>query len=388
MADANQPQGVLNMLLNAGASQQTQQNNSSAVQTLLSLLQPNANPQSANASLGQGTTNVLNNAAQFTGNPAMAAGNYDATQNTGINQQQLAQTLQRLGQSGAGVSNQPQQGLGGVQTMNQQLPPQAQKAAQKVLQQHYDMHAQQALTQPGGIQALTAAANPPQQQAQGQQQSSQPQQQAQPQTQSQPQQTVSQQQMPTGGILSKLLGMDLNPKGTAQRLQNMASLQDINAGQPSKIALPSAQASQIRAQAEMQNLQNSGNEPIQPKDYMTAYSGMYQKALDSYGKVSDSTKDIASTSQELFSKTSDATRNAFQKAIGSQSKESAATFQSAVAAQKAALDATADFHQFLFKNNPSQVMNQIKDKVSGASGGIKVGDKFNGETVMNVKRIK
>lgn len=383
MADNTQQPGILNMLLTGGMPQQAQSQVGNILQGLLQYAQPTPNVQSANASLGQGTINVLNNAAQFTGNPALAAGNYDASQNTGINQQQLAQTLQRLGQSGAGISNLPQQGLGNVQTINQnQLPPQAQKAAQKVLQQHYDNHAQQALNQPGGIQALSAVAN-----GQNNQQQNQPQQ---PQTssQGQPQQS-NQQQMPTGGILSRLLGMDLNPKGTAQRLQNMASLQDINAGQPSKIALPSAQASQIRAQAEMQNLQNQGNEPIQPKDYMSAYSGMYQKALDSYGKVSDSAKDMANTSQELFSKTADATRNAAQKMIGMPSRESQATFQSAVAAQKAALDATSDFHQFLFKNNPSQVMNQISQKVSGATGGnIKVGDKFNGETVMNLKRIK
>lgn len=162
--------------------------------------------------------------------------------------------------------------------------------------------------------------------------------------------------------------------------------------QRAQSVVPGAQAANIRAQIEMQNLQNSGNEPIQPKDYMSAYSGMYQKALDSYGKVSDSVKDIANTSQELFDKTSDTTRAAWQKFLGMPSRESSGTFQSAVAAQKAALDATADFHDFLFKNNPGKIMNQIQKKVSGNDStdddnNIEVGDKFNGETVTNVQRI-
>lgn len=100
----NNNQNILSTLLNAGSSQQTQQNTGNAIQTLLSLIQPNSNPQSANAALGLSTTNVLNNSANLMGNPNLAAGNYDATQNTGINQQQLAQALQNLTSMG-GASN-------------------------------------------------------------------------------------------------------------------------------------------------------------------------------------------------------------------------------------------------------------------------------------------
>lgn len=288
--------------------------------------------------------------------------------------QQLIQSSQQ--QQNTPAMSLPNGSVGNVQ--GQQLPPQAQESAAKALKQYYDAHAQQVLAHPDGVAALSAVAN------QGNEQNpstSNPQQNSNPNGNYQPQ-----------DILSKLLaplGITQSPKNQELLASAQATRQQVGSGQPSQIQLPSAQASQVRAQAEMQNLQNSGNEPIQPKEYMSAYAGMYQKALDSYGKVSDSTKDIASTAQELFSKTSDATRNAFQKTVGLPSKESAATFQSAIAAQKAALDATADFHSFLFKNNPSQVMNKISQKVSGdAGGGLKVGDKFNGETVTNVRRIK
>lgn len=392
---------VINSLLTGGAPQQTQNNISSGIQALMSLLQQTPSPQTANAALGPSTVNVLNNAAQFTGNPAMAAGNYDATQNSGISQQQLAQTLQNLAGSG-GISNQPNQGQGNVPALPQSAQSNAyQQGAQKALKEAGYAHAQQAVQ--AGIDPNQISNHPVMNNGQSQvnpqaiavlqqliQGNGQQQGQQAPQTQAPAQnQAPQQQKMPTGGIISRLLGMDLNPKGTGQRLQNMASLQELNAGQPSKIALPSAQAADLRAQAEMKNLQNTGNEPIQPKEYMSAYSGMYQKALDSYAKVSDSAKDIAASSQELFDKTSQNTRNEFQKWAGKPSNESAAALQSAIASQKAALDATHDFHQFLFKNNPGQVMSQIRQKVSGAAdGGIKVGDKFNGENVVSVKRIK
>ena len=382
-----------------------------------------ADTQSSNTSLFSGGSPDPNAGATGSWNTSQGQNQNTSTidPNTMAALSQLLSNVQQNNQPAMSLNN---GAIGNSQ--GQQLPPQAQKAAQKALQQYYDNHAQQVLNHPDGIQALTAAANGqnnPPTQGQGNSQVNPMQvlqslvgnKQGQPlgtnqvnnpgilspqnafQNTSYNPQTGQVQQggwvnrgvrgLASGGIPGLLQGL-LGPSLQSQ-MGTTKEAQVLRAGQPGEIAEPIARAANIRANTEMQNLQNSGNEPIQPKDYMSAYSGMYQKALDSYSKVADSTEGIAKISQDLFTKAADDTRHAVQKAFGRQSVESAAAFQSAVASQKAALDASMDFHNFLFKNNPSQVMNQISQKVSNSTGGgIKVGDKFNGETVVNVKRIK
>jgi len=250
------------------------------------------------------------------------AQNVSDAQNS-INPQALAMIAQLVQQS-----QQPAMTMNNGSTGNaqgQQLPPQAQKAAAKALQDYYDQHAQAVLSHPDGISALNAVANGQQQppmstpdgvnqsgaqllnsivpnQQQGQNSPPKPQQQQNqyPNTQSGQQ---GQMQMPTGGILSQLLAkaginIDLNPAGTAQRLQNAASLQKINAGQPAEIALPQAQAGEAKARTaytgqlskELQQ-KMSGQEPLQAKDYAEIMGGMNSLNLDSLKTASQKMDD-------------------------------------------------------------------------------------------------
>jgi len=115
-----------------------------------------------------------------------------------------------------------------------------------------------------------------------------------------------------------------------------------------------------RAAVDMQNMKNLGQEPIQPEQYMTAYSGMYQKTIDGLSQVSTNASAGADTGLKFFTETSDKTRNALQKMLAKPSAASSAALTNAVAQQKAQLAATMDFHDYI-KNNPiNKVMDNIK----------------------------
>lgn len=139
--DNTQQPDIINMLLSGGMPQQGQSQISNVLSGLLQYAKSN-NPQSANAALGPSTTNVLNNASTALRDPNLAAGNYDATQNTGINQQQLAQTLQTLAQTNksgmTAVDNQPNS-QGVPLSPSQQM---MYDSAKKNLGKHYDTQAQ------------------------------------------------------------------------------------------------------------------------------------------------------------------------------------------------------------------------------------------------------
>ena len=115
-----------------------------------------------------------------------------------------------------------------------------------------------------------------------------------------------------------------------------------------------------RAAVDMQNMKNLGQEPIQPEQYLTAYSGMYQKTIDGLSQVATNAATGEDTGLKLFTETSDNTRNALQKTLAQPSDASSAALTNAVAQQKAQLAATMDFHDYI-KNNPiNKVMDNIK----------------------------
>jgi hypothetical protein len=293
---------VLNALLTGGSPPQAQQQNSNLLQGLLSLLQPTPNPQTANAALGPSTTNVMNNAATLTGNPAMAAGNYDATQNSGINQQQAMQALQGLTQSMGGVSNQPNA---------------YQKGVNKILQQAGQTHATQALQ--AGMNPLDIANHSAMQSGNSNQPSSSGQSQPQPvqssvqlqphPSQAQPFGQANQAMLPpknpltsegfnpqTGqtqeggfierglrgfaengpaGLISGLLGPSI---GTQMGVTRVGQV--LKAGQPAEIAKPQAEAGYDTALSKQIQQTMSGNEPIQKKDIATIKGNMNQLSFD------------------------------------------------------------------------------------------------------------
>lgn len=164
-----------------------------------------------------------------------------------------------------------------------------------------------------------------------------------------------------------MLGFRPTPENQVLLTQAAMNRQKIASGQPAEIALPLAQTANQNALGEYQRLTNSGQKPIDPEQYMSAYSQMYQKAYEAHASVAKTGGDIAKTSQDLMKSTADQTRNAVEKAMGSQSKESQATLESAIAAQKAALDATSNFTRFMTNNSPVSVINSIKQKVSNNS---------------------
>lgn len=253
---SNQSQGVINTLLNAGAPPQTQQIAGNAIQTLLSLLQPTPSPQTANAVLGPSTINTLDNAAQYTNNPSLAAGNYDATQNTGINQEQMSQALQNLGQSGAGVTNQPQQGLGGVPV----LPTQKMTidSAKKNYNKYLDAHAAQ--TPP---QVLANLINHPAVQNQ-----SQPQAQITPQVQ--PGQSSTQASTPQSGVS--------NPGDNIQeQAMNIAMQKPGILGSLFKGMFEANQSAQLNVLKQAQEI-TQGGPPLSPTDKVSAI-GNWNSAL-------------------------------------------------------------------------------------------------------------
>lgn len=384
---------------------QTQNDPRITLQGLLGLLQPTPNPQSANAALGQGTTNILNNAAQFTGNQNIAAGNYDATQNSGIGQQQLAKILQNLGQGGANISNQPQQQDGGVSVLGQSQPSPYQKGVQKALTESGYKHANEALAagMPADQIANHPAAGGGQQQGQTDPNAMATLQQLIQQSQQQPTDMQNMQKQsanlvaqPKNVLQGLLQGFAQGTGYTGQRLENISKAQQNSAGQPGQIALPSAQAAQTNAQAEYQRLQNSGNKPIDPEQYLNAYSNMYQKAYDAYSKDEEAGAQMSKDALEQYNSLAEKARGPFSKFTGGQSKQMQSTLQAATASLKASIDARTNFHSFMLQNSPSQVIGNIKNKVSSnpqtndtsSGSGINIGDKFNGEKVINVKRIK
>lgn len=372
---------------------------------LLGLLQPTPDPQSANAALGPGTTNILNNAAQFTGNSNVASGNYDATQNSGIGQQQLAKILQNLGQGGANISNQPQQQDGGVSVLGQSQPSPYQKGVQKALTESGYKHANEALA--AGMPADQIANHPA---AGGGQQQGQ----SDPNAMAALQQLIQQSQKgnntnpsntnPTGAYQSQNgvdkffnnLGFTPTPANQALLAQAQSTRQKVGAGSPSETTVPGAQAAQTNAQAEYQRLQNSGNKPIDPEQYLNAYSNMYQKAYDAYSKDEEAGAQMSKDALEQYNSLAEKARGPFSKFTGGQSKQMQSTLQAATASLKASIDARTNFHSFMLQNSPSQVIGNIKNKVSSNpqtndtsnGSGINIGDKFNGEKVINVKRIK
>ncbi len=381
------------------------------LQGLLGLLQPTPNPQSANAALGQGTTNVLNNAANLTGNKNIAAGNYDTTQNTGINQQQLVQVLQGLTNMGGASSKNVNTNPNSIPIINdsQQSAQQSpyQKGVQKALQESGYKHANEAL----------AAGMPPEQIANhpaaggGQQQD-----QVNPQAMAALQQLLNQSQQgnnvqssntnPTGAYQSQngvdkffnMLGFTPTPQNQALLAGAQATRQKVGAGNPAETSVPTAQAAQTNAQAEYQRLQNSGNKPIDPEQYLNAYSNMYQKAYDAYSKDEEAGAQMSKDALEQYNSLAEKARGPLDKFTGTQTQQMQKTLQAAAASLKASIDARTNFHSFMIQNSPSQVIGNIKNKVSSQNNspsnnndngsGINIGDKFNGEKVISVKRIK
>lgn len=194
---------------------------------------------------------------------------------------------------------------------------------------------------------------------------------------------------PATGPLGKIFeAAGFGTQTKAKQLKNLQMAQGIMQETPeSKLQL--SQASNTNAVAEMQRMTNAGNKPIDPEQYMTAYSQMYQKAYEAHASVAKTGGDMAKSAQELMKSTADQTRNALEKTAGMQSKESQATLESAIASQKAALDATGDFSRFMSQNSPEGVIKSIKQNVSKnssvqkQSGLVKPGQSItiNGKTI-------
>lgn len=124
----------------------------------------------------------------------------------------------------------------------------------------------------------------------------------------QPSQLPNTPQVPLTGLLSKLLGVDLQPDVTGQRLQNQASVQKIQAGQPAEIAVPQAQAAEI-------NQKIAGAVPLQPKDIIGLNVDTYTAALkanqDAYTNSNTEVANLSKTLEILGQQ-----RSGFGKAIG------------------------------------------------------------------------
>lgn len=292
---------VLDNLLTAGQPQQAQDSNNNITQALMDLLQPTPSPQSANAALGQSTTNVLNNAASASGNPNLAAGNYDATQNSGINQEQLAQALQKLTQQG-GVSNQ----LTPSQQLTQQV---AQKSYTKQLQAHADATPHQILgnlldqwganggtqvpmssptgSNPGAAQAQTAQLSPnPVSQGQA---TGQPTQQNQQQPQDINEQIDNINKQTALNIANRNLNMSQPPNFWQRFGQNFT-----------KMTGGVTQADQLQNMAAGQKI--AGQEPLQPKDVGELNAGSYKAALEATGTALSATQQKLTALTDLYGK--------------------------------------------------------------------------------------
>lgn len=187
------------------------------------------------------------------------------------------------------------------------------------------------------------------------------------------------------GGLPGLLGGLLGPTA-GQQINAVSGAQDIKA----KVA----QTAQSSALADYQQLQNQGQKPIDPEQYLNAYSNMYQKAYDAYSKDEESGNQITQSSLDQYNKLADTTRNAIQKGLGQSTPDMQKTLQASAASLKASIDARTNFHNFMMSNSPSQVIGSIRNKIAGGQdvgsnvGGLKVGDKFNGEKIVNVKQVK
>lgn len=240
------------------------------------------------------------------------------------------------------------------QPQQKQVNPQAMAVLQQLVQAKQNPQQQPSMQQP---QALPGANI-----AQGQNQPSSPQDQI---NDNVMKQLLSSSQQPQGFL--DRFGQNVRDLSglSATKLGNLGKTQELAAGQPSNIAVPTAQAANLNAQAEYQKLTNSGNKPIDPDQYLTAYSGMYQKAYDAYGKDEESGNQITQSALDQYNKIADQSRNAIQKGLGSTTPDMQKTLQAAGASLKASIDARTNFHNFMMNNSPAQVIGGIQNKING-----------------------
>lgn len=283
--DTNSSFNPIGDLLNVGLGGAPQLSGADdGIQSLIQLLQPTPDPQSANAALGPSTTNVLNNAANLSGNPNMAAGNYDATQNTGINQQQAIQVLQGLTKSMGGVSNQPNAYQKG--------------AAKRLTEAGYD-HVDTALK--AGMNPLDIAnhdvlqsASPPQNtNSQGTTQDS-------GQNNQQSNQQPNIQDQINSNIMQRLLQASQAPQGALGQFgQNVRDLSGLSAARNANTeSIQSQSGNQKDAQAQYQTALSdevkqkmAGKEPLQASDYANIVGGMNTLNLDALKTASQKMDD-------------------------------------------------------------------------------------------------
>lgn len=321
-----------------------------------SLLKPTPSPDSAQGALGPATLSQLGNVGATT---------KDAT---GPYQKGVAKALQQYGQ------------MHGTQALQSGMSPQD-------IQNHEIMTGgNQNNINPDAMAVLQKLVQGNQQQPQSQ-------------TQTQTQNTNSNgDYQPQNGISSffNMLGFTPTPKNQALLAEAQATRQKIGAGQPAEISEPAARTANYNALTEMQNLTNKGQKPIDPEQYLNAYSGMYQKAYDAYSKDEEAGAKLTQEALDQYNDLSDKARNGFQKGFGIQTKPMLASLQASAASLKASIDARSNFHNFMAQNSPSQVIGNIQNKINKNSSeqpssdvsGLKIGDKFNGEKIVNIKKVK
>lgn len=294
MPDNTQTQqpDIINQLISGGISKQTQDQTSSGIQALMGLLQPTPDLQTANAALGDSTKQVLNNAADLSGNPNLAAGNYDATQNTGINQQQMAQALQSMRVSNTS-SNSNSNTVPEISSNGSPLAPSqqimqdvAKKAYTKQLQDHADNVPHPILG------ALLDRA------AQSQNNNQNPIQAQQPNTQS------NNQSSPPTDINTQIDNIN------KQTSLNIAK-RNLSMSQPPNFWQRFGQsfAKQTGGITNTDNLANlsagqkiAGQEPLQPKDIGELNAGSYKAALEATGTALTANQQKLTALTDLYGK--------------------------------------------------------------------------------------
>lgn len=164
------------------------------------------------------------------------------------------------------------------------------------------------------------------------------------------------------GILGKIFRGTFEAD-TGRMLENNKSAQEAVMGVPEQQE-KLAQAANINAQTEMQNLTNAGKKPIDPEQYLNAYAGMYQKAYDAYSKDEESGNQTTQSALDAYNKLADTTRKPWEKGLGTVTPQMKAALQQASASLKASIDARTDFHEFMTSSNPAQVIGNVKNKLN------------------------
>lgn len=165
-------------------------------------------------------------------------------------------------------------------------------------------------------------------------------------------------QVPNTGLLSKLLGIDLQPELTAQRLSNAGAVQKIQAGQPAEIAVPLAQAAEI-------NQKIAGAVPLQPADIVKLNIDSYSAALkanqDAYANSNTEVANLSKTLDILQQG-----RSTFGKAFGG-SSDIMNTLKSVITA-KTAVNQQIGKNQAILMNNAPKVTGQKSDNSTNTVG--------------------